>query len=74
MFSKELFNSLIVKKEGIVKMVDGSACEVIGTRAIKVKENDRMVHALEAIQYVLQARYSLISIRMLNEEGYQIQV
>ena len=28
---KELFyNSLIAKEEGIVKMVDGSACEVIG--------------------------------------------
>jgi len=28
---KELFNSLAAKEKGIVKMVDGSACEVIGT-------------------------------------------
>ena len=31
-FQKELFdNSLVAKEEGIVKMVDDSACEVIST-------------------------------------------
>ena len=27
---KKLFNFLVVKEEGIVKIVDGSACKVIG--------------------------------------------
>jgi len=72
---KELFyNSLIAKEEGIVKMVDGAACEVIGTGTIKVIERDGMVHVLEAVWYVPEARYNLISIRVLDEEGCQIQV
>ena len=33
---KELFNSLVVKEEGTVKMVDGSACKVIETGTVKV--------------------------------------
>ena len=37
---KELFNSLVAKEEGIVKMVDGSACEVIGTGTVKVTERN----------------------------------
>ena len=40
---KELFNSLVAKKEGIVRMVDGSACEVIGTGTVKVTERDGIV-------------------------------
>jgi len=37
-FQKELFNSLVTKDEGIVKIVDGSACEVISTETVKVTE------------------------------------
>ena len=48
----ELFNSLVAKEEGIVKMVDGSTCEVIGTGTVKVTERDRMVRTLEAVRYV----------------------
>ena len=33
---KEPFNSLVAKEEGIVKIVDDSACEVIGTGIVKV--------------------------------------
>ena len=44
---KELFNSFVIKEEGTVKMVDGSACEVIDIRTVKVTERDGMVHALE---------------------------
>ena len=33
-----------------------------------------MVRALEAIQYVPEERYNLISIRVLDEEGCRIQV
>ena len=35
-FQKELFNSLIVKKEGTIKMVDGLACKVIGTGTVRL--------------------------------------
>ena len=38
---KELFNnSLVAKEEEIVKIVDGSACEVIGTGTVKVTGRD----------------------------------
>ena len=70
---KELFNSLVAKEEGIVKMADGSACEVIGTGTVKVIE-DRTVRALEVVWYVLEARYNLISIRVLDKEGCRIQL
>ena len=50
---KELFNSLVVKEEGTVKMVDSSTYEDIDTRTVKVTERDGMVRALEAVQYCL---------------------
>ena len=71
---KELFNSLLAKEEGIVKMMDDSACGVIGTRAVKVTERNGTVRVLKAIRYVPEARYNLISIRVLDEEGCQIQM
>jgi len=52
-------------------MVDGLTCEVIGTVTIKVTGRDG-VRALEAFRYVPEARYNLISIRVLDEERYQI--
>jgi len=55
-------------------MVDDSACEVIETEAVKVIGRDGTVHALEAIRYVPEARYNLISIRVFDEEGCWIQV
>ena len=69
-----MFNSLIEKEEATVKVVVGSACKVIGTETVKVTERDEMVHALEVIQYVLEACYNLISIWVLDKEGCQIQV
>ena len=72
---KELLNnSLVAKEEGIVKMVDGSACKVIGTGTVKVTRRDGTMHALEAVQHVPEARCNLISIRMLDEKGCRIQV
>ena len=37
-FQKELFNSLVAKEEIVVKMVDGSTCEGIGTGIVKITE------------------------------------
>ena len=67
---KELFhNSLVAKKKGVVIMIDDSACKVIGTKTIKVTERDGTMCAQEAIRYVPEAWYSLISIRVFDEEG-----
>jgi len=71
---KEMFNSLVTKEEGIAKMMDGSACEVIGTGTAKVTKTDRTVHTLEAVRYIPKVRYNIISIRVLDEEGCWIQV
>jgi len=49
-------------------MVDGSACEVINTGAIKVAERDGMMHALEAVWYVPEVWLNLISIGVFDEE------
>ena len=65
---------MAAKEEGIVKMMDGSTCEVIGTGTVKVTKRDETMHALEAVRYVAEARYNLISIRVLDEEGCRIQV
>ena len=46
---KEMFNSLIAKEERTVKMLDGSACEVIDTRTINVRGRDETMHALEVV-------------------------
>ena len=56
-----MFNSLVIKEEEIVKILDGSACEVIYTGTVKVAERDEMMHALEADRYVPEVRYNLIS-------------
>ena len=66
---KELFNSLIAKEEGTVKMW---MCEVISTGTVKVTQRDGMVHTLKAVQYIPEARYNLIFIRVLDKEGRQI--
>ena len=72
---KELFNIfLVAKKGGIVKMVDGSACEVIGTGIVKVTGRDGTMRALKAVWYVPEAQYNLISIRVFDEKDYRIQV
>ena len=62
------------KEEGTVKMVDGSVCKIIGTRTVKVIERDGMVHVLEAVLYIPEARYNLISICVLHKEGCRVQV
>jgi len=49
---KKLFNSLVTKEEGTIKMMDGSSCKVIDTETVKVTERDGMVHALEVVRYV----------------------
>ena len=65
---------MIAKEEKFVKMVDGSACEVIGTGTVEFTERDGTVRALEAVRYVPETRYNLISMWVLNEEGCQIQM
>ena len=54
--------------------MDGSTYEFINTGTIKVTERDWMARALEAIQYILEARYNLIFMWVLDEEECQIQV
>ena len=71
---KKLFNnSLVAKEEGIIKMVDVSTCEVIGTGTVKVTERDGTMCALKAVRYVSEARHNLISIRVLDEKGCRIE-
>ena len=65
---------MVAKEDRIVKMVDGSACEVIGTGTVKVTKRYETVCALEAVRYVPEARYNLISIRVFDEKGCRIQV
>ena len=55
-------------------MVNDLAYEVIGNGTIKVTGRDGTVHALEAVWYIPEARYNLISIRVLDEKGCRIQV
>jgi len=73
-FYKEIFSSLVAMEEGTVKMVDDSACKIIDTETVNVTCRDGTVHALEVVCYVPEARYNLISIEMLDEEGCWIQV
>jgi len=71
---KDMFNSLVAKKEETFEIVDGSACKIIGTGTITVTRRNGTVRALEAVRYVPEARYNLISISILDKEGYRIQV
>jgi len=68
MFTEGAINSLIVKEEGTVKMVDDSACKVICTGTVNVTKRDGMMCALKAVWYVPEERYNLISIGVLDEE------
>ena len=43
MFRKRVVQLLVAKEEGIVKMVDGLACEVIGIGTIMITEKDGTV-------------------------------
>ena len=61
-------------------MVDGSACEIIGTGIVNITWRDgtmramETVHALEAVRYIPEAQCNLKSIGVLDEEGFRIQV
>ena len=46
----------------------------LGTGTVKITEIDETVRALEAVQYILETRYNLISIRVLDEKGCRIQM
>ena len=65
---------MVAKEKEVVKIVDSSACKVIGTEIVKVTERDGIMRAPEAVWYVPVAQYNLISIRVLDEEGCRIQV
>jgi len=52
---KDMFNSLVAKEKRTVKMLDGSACEVIGTGTVNITRRGETVRALKAIQDVLEA-------------------
>jgi len=67
-----MFNLFAAKEEGSVRIVDGSACEVIGTGSVNVTGRDGTMRTLEAVRYVSEARYNLISIVMLDSKGCQI--
>jgi len=51
-----VYNSLVVNEERMIKMMDGSGREVIGTRTVKVTKRDKTVCTLEAVLYVPEAR------------------
>jgi len=46
---KEMFNSLVAKEEGTVKMADDSACKVIDIGTINVTCRNETMYALEAV-------------------------
>ena len=69
-----MFNFLIAKKKETIKIGDGLTCEVIGNGTVNVTCKDETVRTLEGVQYVPEARYNLISIEVLDEEGCRIQV
>jgi len=69
-YHKEMFKSLVVKVEGIVKIVDGSTCKVIDTGTVNVTCRDGTVRALEAVRHFLEA----MSIRVLDKEECRIKV
>jgi len=71
---KEMFNSLVAKEKGTVKIVDDLTCEVISIRIVNVTCRDGMMHTLEAVRYIPEARYNLIFIGVLDEEECWIQV
>jgi len=71
---KEMFNSLVANEEETVKMVNGSTCEIIGTKIINVTYRDGTVHALKAVWYVSEVWYNLIFIGVLDKEGCLIQM
>ena len=64
---KNMFNFLITKEGGTVKIVNDLACEIIGTKTINITERDGKMHTLKAVQYVPGARYNLIFIRVLDK-------
>jgi len=57
---KEMFNSLVIKEEGVIIMVDGSTCEIISVGTVNVTKRDEMVYALEVVRYVPEAWYNFI--------------
>jgi len=66
-----MFNSLIAKEKGIVKMVDGSTCKIV-TGTCNVIGRHRTMLALEAVRYIPEAWYNIISKGVLDKERCRI--
>ena len=60
---------MVEKEEGTIKIVDGLVCKTMGIGTVNVTRRDGTVRALEAVGYVSEARYNLIFIGVLAEEG-----
>jgi len=68
-----MFNSLVANDEGIVKIVEGSVCKVMGTKTVGYRQ--RWNGAYSGGSLVCPGGTVQSNIRgVLNEEGYKIQV
>ena len=54
-FHKETFNSLALKEEGIVKMIDGLVCKVISTGTTNITCRGGMMSHAEVVWYASEA-------------------
>ena len=54
-FHKETFNSLALKEEGTVKMIDGLVCEVISTGTTNITCRGGMMLHAEVVWYASEA-------------------
>ena len=65
---KDLFNSLIVKEEGTVKMANDPVCKIISTGQLMLKEEMRQCMRWRRSGISQRHDINLISIGVLDEE------
>ena len=70
---REWFNTYEEVDGGVVSMANNNVYKVKGVGTIQIQLHDRVVRTFEGIRYVPQLGKNLISLLVLDNEGYTYQ-
>ena len=68
------FETYTLKHYDFVLLGNNKACKVIGIGTIRLKLNDGIERVLQGVKHVPELKRNLISLGMLDENGYSVKL
>ena len=69
---RDFFSSYTNDSFGWVRMGNEAKCEIVGMRDVKLETSIGCKLILKDVRHVPEIRFSLIPVRKLDDEGYQV--